>query len=455
MAGNINVRAVALDIIYDVLENGVFYNTSFLSYIEGKNLDKRDKSFISSLSYGTLERSIELDYIISFYSSKPLKKLKPYIRNILRLSVYQMKYMTHVPVRAIVNEGVNLAAGRGYGGLKGFVNGVLRNIARSINDIKYPDEAEDGIRYLSVTYSMPEWIVRHYLAEMEYEQVKGMLDYFLHEKSLTIRCTGNIYDKKQLMSQFSDNGILCETDTIFDYALRLNKQGDVSKLFGYNEGSFVVQNESSMIPAHIGAELLKGEDSPLVIDMCAAPGGKALMLAQALGNAVISARDVNKEKLRRIEDNCKRLNITNIYTKIWDGCITDTEYIDKCGLIIADVPCSGLGVMAGKCDIKHNASPEGMKELSNIQRMILNNAAAYVRKGGYILYSTCTLNKEENEENIEAFIEKENNSFSIINAADYLPDSLKDFVTDKGYVKVIPGKVRADGFFVCILKRIN
>ncbi|MBE5929067.1 MAG: 16S rRNA (cytosine(967)-C(5))-methyltransferase RsmB [Lachnospiraceae bacterium] len=458
MEKSYNERLIALEIINDVLENGVFYNASFSKYIKKYNISSRDRGLVSALSYGTVERSIELDYIISAYSSKPVDKLKPYIRNILRMSVYQLMYMDQIPGSAAVNEAVKLAVKKGYGGLRGFVNGILRNIIRTKDEITYPDKDLYPVKHLSVVYSVPEWLAEHYLSEMTYEEAEKMLAYFLEEKDTTIRITGNGMTKNELMLQYDKSGIEYTTDTAFGYALRLTKSGDITALPGYNEGSFIVQNESSMIPSHIAWELIKDSEKEEinVLDVCASPGGKSLLLANLAAEKPeislrIDARDVSEEKTDSINKNCERLGIDNIYTQVFDACVFDEESKNKYDVVIADVPCSGLGVLAGKCDIKHNASKTGMDELADIQKKIIATVSEYVKPGGYLIYSTCTLNKAENEENADAILGSP--EYEKVDIKDMLPEKLKDYVTEKGYVKIIPGNIRADGFFVAVYRR--
>lgn len=449
-----NARIQALEIVVDVLENGNYCNVSLnRCFDKKKQLDDRDKRFISMLSLGTIERAVELDYILSLYCKKPVNKLKPYIRNILRISVYQIKYMEQVPDRAAVNEAVKMTVRKGYGALKGYVNGVLRNIAGTINDIPYPDSKKEPVRYLSIVYSVPEWLVRHYIKELGYDDAGKTLRYFMDSHDVTIRCTGNVYNKTELADSFISSGIEVKNGEFFEYALKLNNPGAITGLKGYKEGSFAVQDESSMIPSHIADKLLDKGGSYNVLDICAAPGGKSMQLAASRDKKVhIDARDISEEKTALIADNAKRLNIDNISISAADALITDMSCMEKYDIVIADLPCSGLGVLAKKNDIKYNVSEEGMKELALMQEKILDITAGYVKANGYIVFSTCTLNRCENEDNVGIFLEKHNN-FENINLKKYVPKALEKFITADGMVKVIPGKACADGFFVAVLKR--
>lgn len=441
-----DIRLTALEIIYDVLEENIFYKASLDRHLSVSDTDARDRSFISVLSLGTIERYIELDYIIGRYSKTPVKKLKPYIRNILRMSIYQLKYMNHVPDSAAVNEAVKLAVKKGYGGLRGYVNGVLRNAVRTMHDIEYPKS--------SIKYSMPEWLEKHYVDELGYDTYVQMAEYFLNNRDVTIRCTKASGGRDKLCQIFDECGIKYSRDTVFDYSLKLISPGKIHQIPGYAEGKFVVQDESSMIPAHIIHELITGcMESANVIDVCAAPGGKSMQLADMCKGLVhIEARDISYDKVSLIKENAERLGISDITMSVHDACEADEECQGKYDFVIADVPCSGLGVLAKKPDIKCSASAEGMKELSDIQKKITDVVSSYVRPGGCMIYSTCTINAGENENNIRDFI-CSHPEFELINLNAYIPDKLKDYVQEEGYIKVIPGRIEADGFFVAALKK--
>lgn len=441
-----NVRLIALEIINDVLEKNIFYKASVDRHLSISDMDARDRSFISVLSIGTIERYIELDYIIGCYSKMPVKKLKPYIRNILRMSIYQLKYMNQVPDSAAVNEAVKLAVKKGYGGLRGYVNGVLRNAARTLKDIEYPGS--------SIKYSIPEWLENHYVDELGYDAYVRMAEYFLSNRDITIRCTKESGGRDNLCGLFDEYGIEYSKDTIFDYSLRLTSPGRIHELPGYTEGKFVVQDESSMIPAHIINGLIAGcPDIVNVIDVCAAPGGKTLQLADMRNGRVhIEARDISSDKVSLIKDNAARLGICDITASVHDACEYDEECKEKYDFVIADVPCSGLGVIAKKPDIKHNITKEGMEKLSDIQKKIMNVVSLYVRPGGYMLYSTCTINVGENENNVKDFL-CAHSDFELIKLCSYVPKKLKVCVRNEGYIKVVPGLIDADGFFVAALKK--
>lgn len=454
----INTRGLALEVLVNTLEKNVYCNTALHECLN-KNapLDSKERAFLTVLVEGTVERCIELDYVIGLYSSKQVDKLKPYIRNILRMSVYQLLYMEQVPDSAAVNEAVKLAVKKGYAGLRGFVNGVLRNISRDSGNIKYPDKDNDLTGYLHIRYSMPKWLVIHFLGEMSQEDVIATLEYYMKSTDTVLRVVGGSSACDELTARFEDKDIRCNTGHIFDYVIRLNSSGSIKELPGYEEGRFVVQDESSMIPGHIALNWIRRQGASKVLDMCAAPGGKTLHIASEAGSKVIvDACDITEHKVKRIKDNVARLGLDNVHESIADALVYDDNKTEKYDVVIADLPCSGLGVLAGKSDIKYNASPYALNELAAIQRRMLDNASRYVISGGLLLYSTCTINRQENEMNADYFLEQ-NDDFEKCDImkllGDDMPEGLQRALTDKGYIQIIPGQAASDGFFIAAFRK--
>lgn len=460
---SVNTRRLCLDILIEVLEDGVFCNTAIHECLN-KNpaLDTKERAFLSMLSAGVVERRIEMDYIINKFSNKPADRLKPAIRNILRMSVYQIIYMDQVPDSAAVNEAVKLTIKKGYGGLRGFVNGVLRNIVRSKDIIEYPNADRNTVEYLSVKYSMPEWLVSHFLDEMSKDDVINTFEYYMNTTDTVLRLTVDTEAIEEYVLKLNNAGIKYKTGRIFDYALRLENAGRIDAIPGYEEGEFVIQDESSMIPGHIAVSWINNrlaatQQKLKILDMCAAPGGKTLHIACSFGNNVsIDSCDISEYKVKRIRDNAKRLNLNNINALVRDALVVEQESKGRYDVVIADLPCSGLGVFARKPDIKYNVSEESVNELVHIQQRMLDNAAGYVAPGGLLIYSTCTINRCENEENAEYFV-KNNPQFCCCNLQQFFDvdtlDRLSNAFTGQGYIRIIPGKLQSDGFFVAAFRR--
>lgn len=413
-------------------------------------LDKKERAFITRVTEGTLEHMIEIDYIINQFSNVKVNKMKPVIRCIIRSSVYQLKYMDSVPDSAVCNEAVKLAAKKGFYTLKGFVNGVLRNIARNIDNITYPAQ-EDYVNYLSVRYSMPTWILEQWLENFEKETVETMLQDFLKEKPTTIRCDLNSMSKETLIRSLEKDGVRVEEHPYLPYALKISSYDYLADLSSFQKGDFHVQDISSMLVAHI-ANPKKGDK---VVDVCAAPGGKALHMAELLeGTGRVEARDLTEYKVQLIEDNIRRAGLENIIATKWDATVLDEKVIEEADVVIADLPCSGLGVLGKKTDLKYKMKKEMQDQLVLLQRQILSNVQAYVKNNGTLIYSTCTIHEKENMGNVHWFMEQ-HPEFQLDSIEELLCDELKNSVKESGCLQLLPGVHDSDGFFIAKFKKVK
>ena len=444
----VNIRQLSLEILMKVVEEKEYSSVVIPQVLNVyQYLEKQERAFLTRLCEGTIERMLELDYVINEFSKVKVKKMKPVIRNILRMGVYQLMYMKQVPASAACNEAVKLAKKKGFQNLKGFVNGVLRNISRNLDNISYPDKEKQPFLYLSVTYSMPEWIVKLWVAQYGMEQTERMLQAGFADRPTTIRCNLQKNSVKQLQEELEQAGVTVESGAYVDSALRISGYDYLQKLKAFQEGKFTVQDESSMLVGLVAD--IKPDQT--VVDVCAAPGGKSLHAADLLkGTGMVSSRDVSERKVEKIEENCRRLGYTNMDMKVWDAREWDKEYIEKADVVIADLPCSGLGVMGKKNDIKYKTSPDSIKELAALQREILKTVVSYVKPGGTLIYSTCTVNEEENEQNMR-WIESEL-GLRLDSMDPYLPAFLKSSTTKDGYLQLLPGVHKTDGFFLCRFK---
>lgn len=433
-----------MDALLQVLEEGQYSSVVLQNMLRNyQYLDKKDRAFITRLSEGTIERALELDYILEQFSKVKVKKMKPVIRNILRMGTYQIKYMEQVPDSAACNEAVKLAKKKGFHNLAGFVNGILRNVSRNKASISYPSEEKNPEQFLSITYSMPLWIVEKWITEYGYELTKGILETGFLEKPTTIRCNETKIRTEELKSKLQSAGIEVRKGNYFDYALHISGYNHIGKIPGFGEGEFAVQDESSMMVAEIAGI----EENDYIIDVCAAPGGKSLHCAEKLkGTGQVSARDVSVEKVELILENIKRLGLKNVKVKVWDGKISDKESIEKADIVIADVPCSGLGVIGKKNDIKYKITKETIDSLVELQKEIVTNAISYVKENGILIYSTCTINPMENEKMVQWILEHFPCTLESLHP--YLPEKLKGIQGNKGYLQLLPNIHAVDGFFI-------
>ncbi|SHO49985.1 16S rRNA (cytosine(967)-C(5))-methyltransferase RsmB [Anaerocolumna xylanovorans] len=443
-------RELALDILLEILEKGDFSHTLLNKTLKMQNtLTKQDRSFITRLVEGTLERLLTLDYILNSYSKVRVEKMKPFIRNLLRMSLYQLKYMDQVPDSAVCNEAVKMAEKRGFKSLSGFVNGVLRNIARDSRGDILPGEEKDREEYLSILYSTPKWMIEKWLKEYDYETVKKMLTaQFEEKKHTTIRVNLAKNTAGELADRLREDSIEVKEGSYLDCALKIQGFESLDSIKAFKEGRFTVQDESSMLIGLIAG--IKEKD--YIIDVCGAPGGKALHGAELLkGTGMLETRDVTDYKVSLIQENIERMGFHNIRTVKWDARIKDEDSISKADIVIADLPCSGLGVIGKKPDIKYNMTLEKQGELVKLQREILSVVSSYVKEGGTLIYSTCTVNRDENLGNVEWFME--NHPFCLQSLEDYLPQKLSGETKEKGYLQLVPGIHDTDGFFMARLKR--
>ena len=432
----INERELVLDILLLVTRDGVHCHLAMGQVLEKYQfLEKKSRAFISRLTQGTLERMIELDYVIDCYSKTPAKKMKPVIRCILRSGVYQLLYMNSVPASAACNEAVRLAGKRGFSGLKGFVNGVLRAISRAqaAGELrkKYPDENKEPVRAISIRNSIPEWLVLQWIDTYDHATAKSICEAFLKERPTAIRVNTGKISVEELTEELRAADVTVEPVEGCADALFISGYDYLGSIPAFVRGDFYVQDLSFMQVAQ-AADVQQGWN---VIDVCAAPGGKAVHVAQLLkGSGHVEARDLTEYKVELILDNIDRCQVGNMSAKVWDATVRDAEAVGTADLVIADLPCSGLGVLHSKPDIKYNMSPEQMRQLAALQREILAVVAEYVKPGGRLVYSTCTVNRRENEDNAAWF-------------ADTHPEFEK-----KSEQQILPSN-RQDGFYIAVFDR--
>lgn len=443
-----NTREMILEILLEIEEGEHSHIAIRNALSKYQFLPKRDRAFITRVCEGTLEYRIQIDYIINAFSKTPVDKMKPVIREILRSAVYQLKYMDSVPDSAVCNEAVKLTQKKGFYNLKPFVNGVLRSVSRQMEEVQYPKKEENLVQYLSVTYSMPENLVERWLADYGEEKTEMMLADFLKEKPLTVRCRTYLNSKEDIYKSLTEQGVEVEEAPYLPYACTISNYNHILALDAFVEGKIQVQDVSSMLVAEV-ADPQKGD---YIIDMCAAPGGKSLHLGDKMeGYGTVDARDVSQYKVSLIEENIRRTNSINVQAKVQDATLFDVESECKANIVVADVPCSGYGVIGKKPEIKYRVTPQKQEEIVILQRTILKRAAEYVKPRGTLIFSTCTIAKEENEDNMMWFMN--NFPFKLESLDPYLPEELKSETTALGYLQLLPGVHKTDGFFIAKFRR--
>lgn len=434
----INIREIAFEALLTIDKGNV--SNSFTKDILDKYsyLEKRDRSFLARLIEGTIERMITIDYVIDLYSKVKTKKMKPPVRALMRLGVYQLLYMDSVPESAAVNETVKIGKKHGLYNLTGFMNGVLRTIARNKSRIEYPEYSLDSLEYYSICYSCPKWIVELLVDEQGEDNAKKIL-----ENSLSVRkVTGRVNLSKTTVKDLVDNNPeLLSKSEILPYAVELHNIDNLVNVDDFAKGLFAIQDISSMLVCHLAG--IKEDDT--VIDVCAAPGGKTCHSADLAVKGKVYSCDVSEDKKEKIQENISRCHFENVEVKIRDAREFDSEFESIGDVVIADLPCSGLGVMGRKNDIKYRLTKDGIKNLSLLQKEILQNVVKYVKPGGILMFSTCTVSNIENMGGYD-FIKDLN--FEPMDFYDDLPDELKSETARKGFIQLYGENSYSDGFFI-------
>ena len=396
MTNSTNTRELALDMLLAIDRDGQYSHLVLRDVLDKyQYLSKQERAFLTRLTEGTVERMLTLDYVIDQFSKTKVKKMKPLIRELMRLSVYQIMYMDGVPDSAVCNEAVKLARKRGFSGLSGFVNGVLRSVARGWKDVTFQNE--------SVRYSVPEWIIDGWNADYGRDVTEKMLEAFMQPAKITVRTNTQKCTPEELKDRLSQEGVTVEAIEGISYAFALSGFDYLAGLGSFQDGWFYVQDISSMTVAH-AADPKKGD---YIIDVCAAPGGKSSHLAELLdGSGMVEARDLTEYKVGLIEENILRHDLHNMKAVQQDATLFDEASVEKADILICDLPCSGLGVIGRKSDIRYKMTAEKAHDLAVLHQEMLDTVWKYVKRGGKLIYSTCTIHKEENEDNVAAFLQK-------------------------------------------------
>ena len=439
-----NPRVVAFRVLLKIEQDGAYSNLALYHAIRENDLSGVDSAFASALVYGVLERKITLDYIIKQYSKIPLRKIELKTKIILRMGVYQLLFMDKVPASAAVNESVVLAKKQRMQQSSGFINGILRSITRAEPPYTLPDE-KDKPYYYSIKYAVPQELVRLWLSAYGEENTQALLTSLSGRPSLYIRVNTLKTDKASLRRELEREGVVCEDVPMLPNALSLSHTGAIERLAAYREGLFHVQDLSSQLCV----DCLSPAPRDVVLDICSAPGGKAFTAAQYMQNrGRLFACDLYDHKLKLIRDGARRLGITAILTNKRDGAVGMP--LPQADRILCDVPCSGLGILSRKPEIrsKDDLIP---RDLPALQYSILCHSAENLAVGGRLVYSTCTLNPAENGDNVRRFL-REHPDFC--GEPLTLPEGVRRAIDENDYeLTLMPHTAGTDGFYIAVLRR--
>lgn len=425
-------REIAVFALIDILDNKGYNNIVLKRTLtQHKNLNSIQKSFITEIVNGTLRNLIHLDYIINCYSKTKTSKMKPLILNTLRVSVYQIKFMDKVPNSAVCNEAVNLVKSKGFKNLGGFVNGVLRSIIRNIDNINYPSYEKDRVNYISVKYSYPVWLIQYLMETIDINEVEKICA-SSNDAPKVCLCTNTLkITRENLIDKLNLEGMEATKGELSDRSIYVVKTSNISESLSFKDGLFHVMDESSML----AVETLSPKPESVLYDLCSAPGGKSFYASYLMNNkGVIESSDIHTHKLNLIEESAKRLGINIIKTNESDASKNYSNKDNLADYLLIDAPCTGFGLLRKKPDIKYSKTIEDVHSLAKLQRQILSSNQSYVKVGGVLVYSTCTISEEENMKNVNWFIE--NYKYELAKV-----------------IQLLPNEHNTDGFFIAKLIR--
>jgi len=445
-----NARQLAVEVIYRVNEEGGYSNLTLNQLIRKYDITDRDKALATQLVYGSLRMRNSLDWLINQVANRKVKKMDGWTRNILRLGLYQIQFLDGIPDAVACNETVELAKEYKHPGVAKFVNGVLRNILRRLDSLQMPSIEDDPVQHIRYKYSFPQWLVERWVKRYGVKATIEICQAFNQIPNTVIRRNQLKVSKPDLVDSLSKNDIEVEEINNIPQAFKIANYSSLSDLDTFQSGCFQIQGLASILTGHIVAP----KPGERVLDLCSAPGGKTTHLAELMDNqGKIIANELHEHKLSLIEENCKRLGIEIVNVKIGDG--RKVEFADSFDRILIDAPCSGLGMIAKKPEIKWQKKPQDIKQLKDIQLELLTAGSGFLKEGGELVYSTCTITEAENIEVVKEFVSN-NSNFELVN----LKSQVKEFGIDsefinEGTIQLLPTWQENEGYFVAKLRRIS
>ena len=442
-----NPRNLALQVLSQVIADGAYANLALGANLQKVDISAADRALTTKLVYGVLREQGLLDYILEQFLRTPLDKLPLKILLCLRLGLYQFWCMDKIPAAAAINESVKLAKKYGHKGTAGLVNGVLRNIERSRDSIKLPTREDDPVLYLSVCYSHPRWLVEMWLRDFGFEVTEAICRHDNQSVGFSLRVNSLKTDREDILARLRSSGMQAQPGEFAPEAILITDNARIEVKELINAGLVYPQHQSSMLVAHA----LAPRPGSRVIDLCAAPGGKTTHIAQLMQNqGEIRAFDLHPHKVKLIEDNCQRLGIDIVRAAAGDSRRPPAELQNWADYVLADVPCSGLGVLCSRPDARWHKKPAEIEALAEVAAEILDAAAGLVKVGGVLLFSTCTLTRRENEDNAEAFLQRHP---EFEPEAIFAPEPL--LYENKAFWRIMPNLHHMDGFFLARFRRKN
>lgn len=448
-----NARNSALETLIEILEDGAHANIAVNKRLSQFPLKGPERGLFTELVYGVTRTRNTLDWVLAKFLKKDLESFTPQIRNILRLGTYQLLYLDKIPAHAAINESVEQAKIYGHKGVAGLVNGVLRNLLRQKDGITFPSIESDPVKHISLKYSHPEWLVSRWIEEFGTDSTITLCQYNNSPANLAIRVNTLKTTREELYQNFLARGLKVIKSTIIPEGIIFEEWPGLENMPEFADGLFLMQDEGSMLVAHV----LNPLNNTTIVDACAAPGTKTTHLAQLIGDeGKVLAFDIHPHKLKLIEDNCKRLGIRSVEINLGDARELANHVQEKVDFVLVDAPCSGLGVLGRRADARWRKTPELLNELPLLQIDILKGASKILSPDGVLVYSTCSIAREENQEVIVKFL-ADNDDFYLESIIGHLPFTLnkeEDIQRAKeGMLQFLPQEHGIDGFFVARLRK--
>ncbi|MEN6326802.1 MAG: 16S rRNA (cytosine(967)-C(5))-methyltransferase RsmB [Syntrophomonas sp.] len=445
------VRKMAAQLLYDILENGAYANLALDKALRDSSLTAPEKNLLTEIVNGTVRMLKHLDWVLKLFLKAGIEKQHPWLRNILRISVYQIMFMDNIPDYACVNDAVELTTRQSNRNLAKVCNGVLRNIIRSRDRWEYPQDG--SLEYLAVYYSHPEWMAEYFLNTYGYENTRRLLAYNNTRPKVSLRSNLLKISRDELISTLLAEGCQAQPSTLTPWGINVNRmEKAIPEMKAYQQGLFYVQNDASMLAAAI----LNPVEGDTVLDLACGVGGKSTHLAEYMNNqGTILAFDLYPQKIKLLEQNCSRLGLTIVKATAMNIIDIDTESI-KAEHILLDVPCSGLGVLNRRADSRWRKNQSEIDHLNKLQTSLLDQAGEMLNNNGLLLYSTCTINRSENEKIVDAFLAKHSDygleSFN--EQLSFFPMDNRDRECARaGMLTIIPGKYQCDGMFYALMRK--
>jgi 16S rRNA (cytosine967-C5)-methyltransferase len=450
-----SARSVALEVLQEVEQHHAFSNLQLNAALRRYPLERRETGLATELVYGTLSRLNTLDWLAGQLLKKPISKIEPWVRNLVRLSLYQLAYLDRIPSHAVVHEAVEEAKRRGHKGITGLVNGVLRQYLRVKDELKVPEQWPK-YKKIAIQHSHPEWLVKRWLSLYGPEQTVAICETNNMAPPLCLRVNHLKASREEVAAQIQQEMPEAEVSysDLSPDGLHVLKSGGIANARVFKQGLCTIQDESSMLVAYA----LDARPGAKVLDTCAAPGGKTTHIGEKMGNkGSILALDIHEHKLSLIKENASRLGVHIIATQLADARNLPQDLSDSLfDRILVDAPCSGFGVIRRKPDLKWQKTLEDVASIAEIQMQILAQASKWLKPGGKLVYSTCTMDPEENNKLVTRFL-RENPDYELDGAlVDDLPGKLRPFFHKSGaYVQILPHYFGSDGFFISRVVRVT